>query len=36
MTMSEESQPIYSSLQKTYTVDGKSIEIRIYRLPDTG
>ena len=36
MRVSEESQLIYSSLQQTYTVDGKSIEIQIYRLPDTG
>ncbi len=34
--MSEESQLIYSSLQQTYTVIGKSIEIQIYHLPDTG
>jgi uncharacterized protein len=31
-----ESELIYSPLQQTYTINDKSIEIQIYRLPDTG
>ncbi len=36
MTMSEENRLIYSSLQQTYTIGDKSIDIQIYRLPETG
>ncbi len=34
--MSEENRLIYSSLQQTYTIGDKSIDIQIYRLPETG
>jgi len=36
MTKNEESKLIYSSLQQTYTIGDKSIDIQIYRLPETG
>jgi hypothetical protein len=34
--MQTEPELIYSPLQQTYTISDKSIEIQIYRLPDTG
>ena len=34
--MQEEPELIYSQLQQTYTVGDKSIDIQIYRLPQTG
>lgn len=34
--MADENDLIYSPLQQTYTEDGKSVEIQIYRMPDTG
>lgn len=34
--MQEEPELIYSQLQQTYTVGDKSIDIQIYRLPNTG
>jgi uncharacterized protein len=34
--MQEESQLTYSPLQQTYTVGDKSIDVQIYRLPETG
>ena len=35
MTVQEEPELIYSPLQQTYTIGDKSIDIHIYRLPDT-
>lgn len=34
--MRDENNLIYSPLQQTYTADGKSVDIKIYRLPDSG
>lgn len=34
--MYDENDLIYSPLQQTYTKDGKSVEIHIYRMPDSG
>jgi hypothetical protein len=34
--MTNEPELIYSPLEQTYTSSGKSVEINIYRLPDTG
>jgi hypothetical protein len=34
--MQTEPEIIYSPLQQTYSISDKSIEIEIYRLPDTG
>lgn len=36
MTKNEECKLIYSSLQQTYTIGDKSIDVQIYRLPETG
>ncbi len=34
--MSEENDLIYSPLQQRYTEEGKTVEVCIYRMPDTG
>jgi hypothetical protein len=34
--MSDEHDLIYSPLQQNYTTDGKTVEVYIYKLPDTG
>jgi len=34
--MSEENALIYSPLQQRYTKEGKTVEVCIYRMPDTG
>ena len=34
--MQKESELIYSPLQQTYSTGGKSVDIKIYRLPETG
>ena len=34
--MHDENDLIYSPLQQRYTVDGKTVEVCIYRMPDTG
>lgn len=34
--MYDENDLIYSSLQQHYTADGKTVEVCIYRMPDTG
>ena len=34
-TMSDENDLIYSALQQTYSANGQSVEIHIYRMPDT-
>jgi hypothetical protein len=34
-SMNDEPELIYSDLQTTYAVDGHTLEIQIYRLPDT-
>lgn len=34
--MYDDNDLIYSPLNQTYTVDGRSVEIHIYRMPDTG
>jgi len=34
--MFDENDLIYSPLQQKYTTDGKSVDVYIYRLPDTG
>ncbi len=34
--MYDESDLILSPLQQKYTVDGKTVEVCIYRMPDTG
>ena len=34
--MSEEHDLIYSPLQQRYTEEGKTVEVCIYRMPDTG
>ena len=34
--MQEESELIYSPLQRTNSTGGKSVDIQIYRLPETG
>lgn len=34
--MSDENDLIYSPLQQHYTSDGKTVDVCIYRLPDTG
>ena len=33
--MYDEHDLIYSSLQQTYSVDGHTVKIHIYRMPDT-
>lgn len=33
--MFDENDLIYSPLQQTYRADGKSVEIHIYRMPDS-
>ncbi len=34
--MTEEIELIYSPLQQTYTKDGETVDIQIYRSPDSG
>lgn len=34
--MFDENDLIFSPLQQRYTADGKTVEVCIYRLPDTG
>ena len=34
--MYDESDLIYSPLQRTYSAEGRQVEIQIYRMPDTG
>ena len=34
--MYDEKDLIYSPLQQKYTADGKTVEVFIYRLPDSG
>lgn len=34
--MYDENDLIYSALQQPYTSDGKTVEVCIYRMPDTG
>lgn len=34
--MTDERDLIFSALQQHYTVEGKTVEVCIYRLPDTG
>ena len=34
--MYDENDLIYSPLQQNYTADGKSVEVCIYRMPNTG
>lgn len=34
--MHDENDLIYSPLQQRYTVDGRTVEVCIYRMPDTG
>lgn len=34
--MSDENDLIYSPLQQHYTADGNTVEVCIYRMPDTG
>lgn len=34
--MPDENDLIYSALQQSYTADGKTVEVCIYRMPDTG
>lgn len=36
LKMYDENDLIHSPLQRSYTEDGKTIEICIYRMPDTG
>lgn len=34
--MNDENDLIYSPLQRHYTSDGQTVEVCIYRMPDTG
>ena len=34
--MPDENDLIYSALQQSYTADGKTVQVCIYRMPDTG
>ena len=34
--MNDEIDLLYSPLQQNYTAEGKTVEVSIYRMPDTG
>ena len=36
LTMHDENDLIYSPLEQKYTSEGKTVQVQIYRLPDTG